>query len=112
MSIIKKKAIDHYDRMIGWAAEQDPDESISGERGFVGMRISLGEVWEAQDCIYCVTFRCCNRTDIITQKTPCPLYKKYFGCCAGLWSKLNNSKTWAEWIENAKVVKQYIKENG
>jgi len=100
---IKKKTLEHYTRMIAWAKEQDPIEFAD----ILKMEKSLGESWDDDNCAFCTEFG-------NDQWRPCPLQpidRPCWGvnCCDGLWSDLNNTETWHDWIKVAKQVKAFIK---
>ena len=102
MNKLQKDAIAHYNRMIKWAKTQSQDISPHP----IAMKFEIGEMWGSDDCSYCMTYRCDD----------CPLSKftgpEFFGCCNKLWRKMDTASTWSEWIEYAKKIKQYIKDNG
>jgi len=116
-SNLKKEALAHYNRMIKWAKEQNKLDQPSSTL----MLTMLEENWQGAFCKYCTTFReqnaafifnCCEHNEYGI----CPLNinteKTSTYCCDGLWIKMAKSETWEEWIVNAKLVKNYIKENG
>lgn len=97
-SYTKRLALAHYDRMIAWAKKQDLKESPNMDI----MYLKLGETWGGKYCNYCEKYIKCLK---------CPL-GKYGSCCDFLYSEMNISITWKEWVINAKKVRKYIKDNG
>jgi hypothetical protein len=119
-SKLKKETLAHYDRMITWAKKQNELDQPNDKL----MLSLLNETWKGFFCKYCIYYSGFfdeQNTSFCKNNTygNCPLnpnkanFKKTsMYCCNGLWSKMNRSKTWEEWIVNAKLVKKYIKENG
>jgi len=105
----KTKALKHYDRMIKWAEKQKPRERLSFNfKGYHRMQKELGEHWGGVYCPYCTNLK-------ETGNRLCPLTKNNcfgFNCCEGLWGKMRGSKTWGTWVKRAKLVREYIRENG
>ena len=97
---IQNKTLIHYDKMIEWAKTQNKQACPS----FVRMTFDIGESWGANYCPYCHKYS-------ILGCSNCPLDDKH-GCCNGLWETMDKSETWEEWIENAIIVRNYIKEKG
>ncbi len=106
----KAKALRHYDRMIEWAEKQKPMTSLLYSKG-VGwrkMEDGLGEAWGSENCSYCVRYESVGCSS-------CPLEGSSatdYSCCEALYNSMNKSKTWKTWVKNAKLVREYIKENG
>jgi hypothetical protein len=58
------------------------------------MEQMLGEIWNSDYCEYCKTYKYCSK---------CPLGKDYNCASMGsLWNIVDESKTWGEWVENAR----------
>lgn len=118
MNELQKQAIEHYDRMINFVKankdtcqqfiQKDSDASYPKYNRFFAdyMEQVLGEDFYSDYCSYCDFYQdVCN---------DCPLGKKTGSveCCNGLWAKLLYIKTTDEFIQIAKNIKKYIKENG
>ena len=104
MNTTKQKALDHYDRMIAWA-EKQPKNDFRPLMHI--MKNSLGEDYGGLDCPYCrENYNAGCKCKLYTIKTD------RHHCCAGLWQKMCNAKTWKTWIKRAKKVREYIKDNG
>ena len=104
MTEIKQEALAHYDRMIEWAKKQDPRDFVD----FVKMLFELGEAWGGEYCSYCFKYFQFAHHD-------CPLNTptvKCHHCCNGLWSEMQNSLYWGDWVINAEAVREYINERG
>jgi hypothetical protein len=110
---MKTVSIQLYEKKIAWAETQVPHESPSKDK----MLCAIGHVWDGKACPYCQNYVYEN----INNCNLCPLYDITYKknrinaseyCCSGLWTKMNESKTWAEWIINAEKVLEYIKEHG
>jgi len=106
-----KKALDeslkHWERMIRWADKQPLDTPVSQ----VEMKEDIGETWIGEDCSLCKIFED-SSNDMFCQSNRlgliCPLYTK-FGVCGvsggvstNLWHTVSTSKTWGDWVVNAK----------
>ncbi len=97
---IIKKEIERFNKMIEFAERQDSKNEVSMDfmREQIGFNHAEGLLCEE----YSDNFDC----------EECPLYKQYGTCnndenTRNLWGKIDNSKTWGEWIINAKAfVKQ------
>ena len=100
---LRQQSIEHYNRMIKWAKKQPQKNECSLKE----MKNYFDEAWDSESCAFCNEYL---NTD------NCPLRKKdsinecyeVGNCCNGLWSKMNESITWKEWIKNAKKVKKYF----
>jgi hypothetical protein len=102
--ILREKALKHYDDMIQWAETRYFYESVSNYL----MIDAIGQEWRGVDCSYCQNFNGdCSRCPLSPGE---PFYSKR--CCNGLWLKMQYSITWGEWVRNAKLVREFIKENG
>jgi len=90
-----KKAIAHWERMIRWAKKQNKKEFPS----LFSMSNDIKEAWKGKDCELCKQFQ--NKADGCSN---CPLYKKYNNCNTvhNLWFAVSFSRTWKEWVKNAK----------
>jgi len=93
-----KESIAHWERMIDWVStvvlsnENSPKNADS-----ITMEYNLGENWTGEDCSLCKNFKKC---------VGCPLEEKYGRCDWGsrnLWKSVQNSWTWQEWYDNAKL---------
>lgn len=103
---IKKETIKHYNRMIKWAKKQ-PQEGLVNVKF---MFSEIGEDWFSEYCEYCKLKNRGYRCKLIPKKD-----EACFGgsnCCDGLWLNMYETRIWKQWIEGAKLVKDYIKKNG
>lgn len=94
-----EKSIEHWQRMIKWAKEQNPEE----EAYYSDMKDEIDEYWEGNDCALCIEFVDCRK---------CPLENKYGGCDDkgdNLWGTVLDSGTWCEWVKNAKKFLKQLK---
>jgi len=97
---VKTLTLKKYALKIAWANLQDPNGFVSEDK----MKEAIGMGWYSEDCPYCAKY-------IISCRYRCPLYKND-SCCNRFWWSMNISKTWGEWIINARKLVKYIKENG
>lgn len=120
---IQNEALGKYDAIISFAEKQDPDLHFS--RSYLFMSgFSLG----VEACPYCMEFRASN-IDMTphfscqnTGRGRCPLggewkppHRQQYergDCCEGLYLKMISSETWGEFVENAKLVRNYIRIHG
>lgn len=103
MKRIQKQALAHYDRMIEWVEKQNP-------RSRVDMFVMLDEISEGWTDDYCSY---CKKMGVYDYCEGCELHTPGHGhCCNGLWFKMNYSATWKTWLKYAKLVREYIRENG
>ena len=113
---IKLLAIKHYDRMI-----EDVENNYKKKENTSSDRLTkdIGETWGGRDCVYCQKyltvvvgqfgiFTTCGECKLSTY----PRKKTSHNCCNGLWVKMESSGTWSTWLKYAKLVREYIKENG
>ena len=100
MTDMQADAIKHYEEMIAWAKTQPPDRCAD----YAKMYYSIRQNWFGHNCSYCKGYAIANCKG-------CPLDDND-SCCHGLWSKMDKSQTWKEWIGYAEKVLEYIKENG
>lgn len=113
---VKELAIAHYERMIA-AVEENKDGQILGDYPTQDrLHTLIGESWGGIDCPYCTEYLktmsddiCCDFCPL--QGEPDPDFE-YDLCCDGRWVTLSSSRTWDEWVFNAKNVLAYIKEVG
>jgi len=107
-----KQSIKHWKRLIKWAEKQNPSE----KKKMDSMSSSIGECWAGGDCPLCQAFSRKNENNYYTC-TICPL-KKNIGSCndnyeysdnKNNWYKVNNSKTWADWIIQAKIMLEQLR---
>ena len=92
---VKKRAIDHYNRMIEWVKTQFEEGIPNSYR----MLDTIGEIWYSEDCIFCLTYKSCSC---------CPLATKELECCNGEWLKMADAETWKEWLYHAEKIKVII----
>lgn len=95
---IKRDALAHYDRMIVWAEKRRKNAPCASEM----MDAAIGEYWGAEACVYCRNYEC----------PKCPLGESPTECCKSLWKDMNEARTWKTWVKRAKLVRQYIEDNG
>jgi hypothetical protein len=116
MNKLQKETIAHYNRMIKYA-KAHIDEKMDPYEACEEMESEIGEDWHTNSCIYCKHYGLRR----ISFPPICPLavFNDKFincggwdNCCNGLWSKLEQVQNWKDWIEAAKEVKKYIRENG
>ncbi len=103
MKRIQKQAIEHCDRMIAWVKTKPED----GSPDFDLMKSEIDESYGADYCPYCVKYELVCDT--------CELRGKYpigIECCHRLYYAIWDAKTWKQWIERAKKVREYIRDNG
>jgi predicted amidophosphoribosyltransferase len=100
MKRIQQQAIEHYDRMIAWAEKQPARDHAD----FSKMEIEIHEDYYSEDCVYCQKF--------IYKCRICPLGNEIEQCCNELWFKMDDAKTWRTWLKYARLVRQYIIDNG
>jgi len=96
---LRKGTLSHYRRMIKYAKKQDPNEEPDAKK----MLSDIGEDWYAKHCPYCQTYY------RIGCPSTCPLCNNRISCCGGLWTKMNQALTWAQWIIHAKEIVKFIK---
>ena len=104
MEQIKQNSIEHYIRMIKFAE----GEILCSGFNIAEMRDKIHETHGGKYCSYCIEYY--DNYELRCYR--CPLeedgvYPKG-GCCSVYHSKLVNSITWRDWIENAKQVLYYI----
>jgi len=98
------QSVEHWERMIGWAREQDPD----GYPDHTRMEQEIGEDWFSESCPLCQHFL---HSDYLCDG--CPL-QAVFGYCSDLsalnaWQDVRYSRTWGEWLEAAEVMLLQLK---
>lgn len=106
------ESIQHYIRMIKWAMNQKQSRRPNRDR----MDDYIGEHWGGVHCSYCNRFF--NRdseTHLACSRCPLATYTGLntddqfaLQCCAGLWTIMDQSRTWEIWVDNAKNVLTYI----
>ena len=89
------ESIDHYERMISWAIEQENEEKVNEEL----MYESIKEHWESDFCAFCQHFGMCNF---------CVLGINGESCGDGIWREMDTSETWLEWIDNAENLLDFL----
>lgn len=104
---IKQETLDHLDRMIKRAMTKSKNKKMS----MCVMQSELENILGIY-CLYCTEYK---------KEENCPLNYLdgvclYYGCennacCDGLWLDMYNSKTWREFINNAKKVRYFIEIN-
>jgi len=104
-TILMLRTVRHYNRMMAWAKTQPEGEEVS----ITKMYDEIGEDWTAENCPYCQKYYI-NKGSC----SQCPLNISNFPyhCCNHLWSQMNKSQTWGEWVERAKAVKKYVWKHG
>jgi hypothetical protein len=86
----RRKVVAHWEKMIAWAEKQPKHFYCDAYE----MLEKLGETWGSEYCEYCKTYIYCFE---------CPLGKDYScGLPESLYDKVSESKTWGEWVENAR----------
>ena len=112
---MKEKSLAKYDKKIAWAKGQKQSAFPCED----DMEEAIGLSWRSKDCPYCGKFfdsRECFECPL----NPLQHNKNYAMnsdassriCCNGLWMNMASSKTWEEWVENARKVRAYIEEHG
>lgn len=98
-----KTSIEHWKRMRAAAVTFPPSHFQNTE----AMCDRCGEIWYCDFCALCYLFH--NSKKICPE---CPLYKAGEWCekAGSLWSNVDHSKTWREWIENADKLIAKLKE--
>ena len=96
---IQEQALAHYDRMIAWVENLNQKDELAD---YKIMFQAISEAWFSKSCPYCQKYPNCFS---------CPLSNNSEVCCSGLWLKMYDAITWGEWLEYAKLVREYIKEN-
>lgn len=115
ISKLKQKAIAHYDRMIQWAETLSPVDQMGGPDSY-WMMSRIGVTWYNNDCSFCSVYtHHCKQSDT---GACCPLRasaaervshgSQSDACCNGLWIKMARADTWVEWLEYARLVRNYI----
>lgn len=105
---LQKEALDHYDRMIKWVEEEELNPLNPSD--FHIMKACTNENWYGEYCSYCREVRSdCNKCILNDSEYADEWHRN---CCSTLWYKMNEAKTWKTWLKYAKLVREYIKENG
>jgi hypothetical protein len=100
----KKEAVDHYNRMISWAVNQNGNDPCDRLK----MLKELGEMWGSEYCVLCDHYLDSNFNDPCEK---CPLAINHFRCSSDTpseWGKMQNSTTWSEWLEHAIKLRDII----
>jgi len=94
-----KQSIAHWERMIQWAMKQPGDAEVLR---YI-MCKQIGETWNASDCALC---RIHLREPGFVVCGNCPVANAGFQCLefGSPWSQVNLSKTWKQWLKEAKVM--------
>ena len=102
---VKQKTKKHYDEMIAWAETQNKKSRSNPDV----MKAQIKQNWYGDSCNYC---RYINKRNLSC--SDCNLNSLYQPnmCCNGLWHKMSQAVTWGAWIKQAKLVRQYIIDNG
>ena len=95
-------SIEHWERMIKWAEEQDPGArpmSLEMIRG-------IGKRWTGQYCPLCQWAAEISQSSHHRTCTVCTLWRTY-GLCensgsANAWSDVNRARSWGEWLVHAR----------
>lgn len=90
--------------MREWVLTQNLFDSVN----LFKMRIYITKLWFTDYCSYCYVFS----YRIYCRKCPLTINGIYSTCCNGLRHKMDNTKTWFEWLQAQEKVVEYIKENG
>ena len=106
---IKQEAIEHYNRMIAFAAEcKENNVEFSSDR-IDFFSNSIGECWQGEFCSYCIKYY------FIKPEAPCgkcPLNphesKDAIHCCDGVWNRINMANSWDTLVKALTDVKKYI----
>lgn len=107
---LMKKSLDHYDRMIKYVETFLNLNKIPTRTELFKY---IKEDWGARHCSYCKEFfepftSLCKECILSSGEYD----HGYSHCCDGLWSCLDGSETWDDWVFFAKQVRDYIEKNG
>lgn len=109
---IKQEAIEHYNRMIAFAAECKENNIEFHRIPLVFFQTNFGEDWQGYNCSYCGEY-CYKKTNWYNLSCgECPLNplesKDPAFCCGGLWNRISITRTWDTLIKALTDVKKYI----
>ena len=115
LKMLRSKSIAHYTHMI-----RVVEALVKVSPYFAKMKPSndqmldiSGEDFSSDFCVYCRTFNNEYTIDSDTCVESCPLSTKSSGsCCDGLYEKMKHARTWTQWIDRAKDVRDFIKSHG
>ena len=103
---LRRRTVKHYDRMIKWAETQKP---TARHYDYIMLK-ELGVNWGALYCPYCKQYGLFYGVEKCRK---CPLMGDMNddnpSCCSGLWSNMQMSMNWAQWVDHAGRVRNYIK---
>ena len=107
---IKQQTIESYDKKIKWMEEQPLRRRPNYTKMFKEIKIGAG----ARSCPYCKKYL---DTNFCLKCKLNPTKKMIIGdsetyCCNGLWEKMRYARTYMTAIKYAKLVRQYIIDNG
>jgi hypothetical protein len=108
---IKQQTIESYNKKIKWMEKQPLREKPDYKKMYKTIGIGIG----AMSCPYChkylqmhYCFNCkLNPTEKGLWEESSEIY-----CCNGLWLKMKKARTYKTAIKYAKLVRQYIIDNG
>ena len=113
---IKKETLAHYERMIKWAEKQNDDECAEFDLLSDFMSVEIDETWEGHHCPICKFYYVRNSEGISGVSFmgcgDCPLSLSGNDCnyADSFWTKMDDSKSWSEWIIYAKKLYEVIKQ--
>lgn len=103
-----EKSILHWEDMLLWAIKENPDERII--RGYTifskTMHYRLNTDWSGLHCPLCKVIK---PLEFGCYKCPIYLHGKHCGKRGSLWDRVNNSKTWKEWIPRAEKMLKFMR---
>jgi len=110
MKKIQKQAIKHYDEMIKYVEKQKPNQFPD----CCQMEDAIEMDWYVEYCPYCEKYlikeESCER---------CPLTAELAeyqdgssNCCKNLWDRMSYARSWKTWLKYARLIRQYIINNG
>ena len=96
-----EKSIAHWERMIKFVKTQ-PKEDYPYPNKMISV---IGETWSGKDCALCGLFSYygCKRCPLNTPELQCDKDDSPY-------DKVANSTTWEEWLENAQIMLNTLKE--
>ena len=101
-----KRSIEHWERMIKWVETQSPEDTAY----FPTMEYLIGESWTLPYCDLCNEYYNPKEKNHCQS---CPLYENFGSCfdesSANCWTKVEESLTWGEWLENARNMLKQLK---
>lgn len=97
--------INHWDKMIKFVGTLSPDKEVDSDF----LRKSIKEDWSGEFCELCKTYHSLCFSYIHTEYCPLNIYQKRSCRYNTPWRKVNLSETWSEWLKNAVVMIQTLK---